>query len=125
MAAIRPRSCPSLIEEGAPRRGLFDILRVLLPPALLIIAVLGSILAGVATPTESAAVGAVGAMLLAAWRRQLKLSVLRDVMQSTTKITAMVFVILLGRITSYNVCYTKLLRRHHCKRYVPWRCLCR
>jgi tripartite ATP-independent transporter DctM subunit len=96
MAIMRPRSCPSLIEEGAPRRGLIDILRVLLPPALLIIAVLGSILAGIATPTESAAVGAVGAMLLAAWRRQLKLSVLRNVMQSTTKITAMVFVILLG-----------------------------
>lgn len=96
MAIMRPRSCPSLVEEGAPRRSLFDILRVLLPPALLIIAVLGSILAGVATPTESAAVGAVGAMVLAAWRRQLTLSVLRNVMQSTTKITAMVFVILLG-----------------------------
>jgi tripartite ATP-independent transporter DctM subunit len=96
MAIMRPRSCPSLIEEGESRRKLIDILRVLLPPALLIIAVLGSILAGVATPTESAAVGAVGAMLLAAWRRQLKLSVLRDVMQSTTRITCMVFVILLG-----------------------------
>jgi tripartite ATP-independent transporter DctM subunit len=96
MAIMRPHSCPSLIEEGAPRRGLIDILRVLLPPALLIIAVLGSILAGVATPTESAAVGAVGATLLAAWRRQLTLPVLRNVMQSTTKITAMVFVILLG-----------------------------
>jgi tripartite ATP-independent transporter DctM subunit len=96
MAIMRPRSSPSLIEEGAPRRGLIDILSVLLPPALLIVAVLGSILGGVATPTESAAVGAVGAMILAALRGQFNLAIVRNVMQSTTKITAMVFVILLG-----------------------------
>ncbi len=96
MAIARPLSCPSLLQEGAERHRLVDILKVLLPPALLIIAVLGSILAGIATPTESAAVGAVGAMALAASRRQLTLPILRDVMQSTTKITSMVFVILLG-----------------------------
>lgn len=96
MAITRPESCPSLVEAGADRPNLYEILKVLLPPALLIIAVLGSILAGIATPTESAAVGAVGAMLLAGSRRQLTVPILRDVMQSTTKISSMVFVILLG-----------------------------
>ncbi len=95
-ALTSPRSCPSLLVGDQERPHLAQILTVLLPPAGLIVAVLGSILAGVATPTESAAVGAVGAMALAAWRRQLTLAVLREVMQSTTKITSMVFVILLG-----------------------------
>jgi tripartite ATP-independent transporter DctM subunit len=60
------------------------------------VAVLGSILAGIATPTESAAFGALGASALAALRGQLTLAVLRDVMRSTTQISSMVFVILLG-----------------------------
>jgi tripartite ATP-independent transporter DctM subunit len=58
--------------------------------------VLGSILAGIATPTESAAVGALGAMGLAAARGRLNLAVLREVMRATTRISSMVFVILLG-----------------------------
>jgi tripartite ATP-independent transporter DctM subunit len=71
------------------------VVTALVPPAFLILAVLGSILAGIATPTESAAVGAVGAMALAAARGKVTLDVLRDVMRSTTKISSMVFVILL------------------------------
>jgi len=69
---------------------------VLVPPTLLIVLVLGSILVGAATPTESAAVGAVGAMVLAAMRGQLTMDILRNVMRSTTQISCMVFVILLG-----------------------------
>ena len=69
---------------------------VLLPPLLLIVAVLGSILAGMATPTEAASVGAVGAMLLAAQRRQLNIRSLREVMESTVKVTSMVFLIFIG-----------------------------
>jgi tripartite ATP-independent transporter DctM subunit len=73
-----------------------DITRSLLPPLLLIVAVLGSIIAGLATPTEAAAIGAVGAMLLAAMKRALTLETLRDVMHSTTRVTSMVFMILIG-----------------------------
>ena len=62
----------------------------------LIIAVLGSILGGFATPTEAASVGAVGALLLAWTRRQLKLTVLRDVVRSTMEVSSMVFLILIG-----------------------------
>jgi len=71
-------------------------LRGLLPPLLLIIAVLGSILAGIATPTEAASVGAMGAILLAASRRQCNLEIFQEVVRSTTRITCMVFLILIG-----------------------------
>ena len=64
--------------------------------ALLILAVLGSILAGLATPTEAASVGAVGAILLALTRRQFNLNILRGVVRSTMEVSSMVFLILIG-----------------------------
>jgi tripartite ATP-independent transporter DctM subunit len=67
-----------------------------MPPLLLILAVLGSILVGLATPTEAAAVGAVGSTLMALQRRQLDLDRLRQVMRSTARVSSMVFMILLG-----------------------------
>lgn len=94
---FQPQSCPALEMTPEEKNGLFGrILSALLPPLLLIFAVLGSILLGIATPTESASVGAVGAMLLAAARRQFNYQILRDVMRSTLNISSMVFVILLG-----------------------------
>ncbi|MBT8430434.1 MAG: TRAP transporter large permease subunit, partial [Gammaproteobacteria bacterium] len=72
------------------------VMKVLVPPLLLIVAVLGSILAGAATPTEAASVGAIGAMLLAAERRALDLTNLRVVVRQTTKVTSMVFMIFIG-----------------------------
>ena len=95
VAIVRPQWCPPIEQEG-DGASVVQIATVLAPPALLMVAVLGSILAGIATPTESAAVGAVGAMLLAASRGQLGVAVLKDVMRTTTRITSMVFVILLG-----------------------------
>jgi tripartite ATP-independent transporter DctM subunit len=94
-ATLRPERAPP-IEVDVDTSLWREVLTALLPPALLIIAVLGSILAGIATPTESASVGAIGAMLLAFMRGKLSMSVLRAVMQQTTKISCMVFVILLG-----------------------------
>ncbi len=73
-----------------------DIMVALVPPLLLIMAVLGSILGGIATPTEAASVGAVGAMVLAALRWRLSFSILQQTVISTATITSMVFVILLG-----------------------------
>ena len=97
MAIWRPASCPALTMDADQRRGLARrVGRVLLPPLLLIIAVLGSIIAGIASPTESASVGAVGAMVLALMNRRLSMPVLREVMQGTLKISTLVFVILLG-----------------------------
>ncbi len=97
VAFFRPRAAPALVETGERREGLGrQVMVALVPAGLLIVAVLGSILLGVATPTESAAVGSVGAMLLALMRRQLTLSILREVMRQTTMVSSMVFVILLG-----------------------------
>ncbi|MEQ8509006.1 MAG: TRAP transporter large permease subunit [Rhodospirillaceae bacterium] len=96
-AITDPESCPALELDPAQRASLPGrVVSALAPPLLLIFAVLGSILAGIATPTESASVGAVGAMLLAAAKGQLNRSVLGQVMRSTLMISSMVFVILLG-----------------------------
>jgi len=71
-------------------------MRNLMPPIILIVTVLGSILTGAATPTEAAGVGAFGATMLAAIKGQLSISRLREVAQTTTQVTSMVFLILIG-----------------------------
>lgn len=92
-----PESSPALQTTAEERARLGrDVLTSLLPPLLLVVAVLGSILAGIATPTESASVGAIGAMLLAASQRKLTFANLKTVVQATANITSMVFIILLG-----------------------------
>jgi tripartite ATP-independent transporter DctM subunit len=75
---------------------LHDVVKSLFPPMVLILAVLGSIIAGLATPTEAAAIGAVGAMLLARTKNMLTLDNLQQVMRSTTRVSCMVFMILIG-----------------------------
>ena len=72
------------------------VFKALIPPLFLMIAVLGSIFAGVASPTEAAAVGAVGATFLTVLNRKFSLQILREVMQSTLQLTCMVFIILVG-----------------------------
>lgn len=95
-----PQSCPAMSQAERERIGggqlAWRVIKVLVPPLLLILAVLGSILAGLATPTEAAAVGAVGATLLALVQRQLDLERLRSVMRSTARVSSMVFLILVG-----------------------------
>ena len=71
-------------------------IKILIPPLLLIMVVLGSIIAGIATATESASVGAVGAMLIAKMRGQLSWKVLKDICRDTAQSTSMIFAILLG-----------------------------
>ncbi len=98
LAFIKPELVPSgqsVDREELHKREL-SLVRDLTPPLILIIAVLGSILAGVATPTEAAGVGAFGAIILAAARKQLNLSIMREVCQQTTRVTCMVFMILIG-----------------------------
>ncbi len=91
------KAAPPLQMDEAERKGLAKrVLFVLVPPLALIVAVLGSILAGIATATESAAVGAVGAIVLALGSGRFTLTVLQDVMRSTMKVSCLVFVILMG-----------------------------
>jgi len=95
-ALLRPSLMPPHAREPDDQVSLGRILNALLPPLFLIFAVLGSILAGVATPTEAAGVGGMGALLLALLRRQLDLARLQEIMLSTLRISSMVFLILIG-----------------------------
>ncbi|MGJ8686218.1 MAG: TRAP transporter large permease [Spongiibacteraceae bacterium] len=94
VALRHPERAPAAKDLNPPP--LSKILTGLLPPILLIVTVLGSILAGVATPTEAAGVGALGATLLAIMKRQLSISRLGEVGRDTLKVSAMVFMILIG-----------------------------
>jgi len=98
IAAIKPGAMPAIPEsERDSSRNIFeDVALSLMPPLLLIVVVLGSIILGFATPTEAAAIGAVGAMLLAASKKQLNRENLTEVVRNTTKVTSMVFMILIG-----------------------------
>ena len=96
LARMKPGLMPPDRESTEERVGIGRLVLLGSGPLLLIVAVLGSILAGIATPTEAAAVGAVGAMLLALAGGHLNLETLKDVVYRTTKVTAMVFMILLG-----------------------------
>jgi tripartite ATP-independent transporter DctM subunit len=100
LGLMRPNTMPPPQEKDAYRLSggalIARVILVLLPPLFLILAVLGSIIAGFATPTEAAAVGAVGALVLALIRHELSRQRLRQIIRSTTKITSMVFMILIG-----------------------------
>ena len=96
VALIRPDVMPAHVRESDEHVSIKKILRALLPPLVLILTVLGSILAGLATPTEAAGVGAMGALLLALSRQQLNLDRLQEITRSTLKISSMVFMILIG-----------------------------
>lgn len=96
-AYFDPKSCPATPVPENEREGLArEIVTALVPPLVLIVAVLGSILGGIATPTEASSVGAVGAMILAALRGKFNFHVLREATVSTAAITSMVFIILFG-----------------------------
>ena len=96
VSITRPQSVPAHRQADTDTAGGLRALQALLPPLLLILAVLGSILAGLATPTEAASVGAVGAILLALARHQFNLKILRGVVRSTMEVSSMVFLILIG-----------------------------
>jgi len=95
-ALLRPGSMPAHEKDGDQAVSTGQVLHALLPPLILIFAVLGSILGGFATPTEAAGVGAAGALLIAMQRRGLTVERLRDIMRGTLRISSMVFMILIG-----------------------------
>ncbi|MCK4506998.1 MAG: TRAP transporter large permease subunit, partial [Desulfuromonadales bacterium] len=105
---IKPHLAPPVqLEEmlGSKKQQILRALKAIIPPLVLIIMVLGSILAGIATPTESSAVGGVGAIILAAMYRQLSVAMIWDSTLETIKITAMVFAILIGS-TAFSMVFT-------------------
>ncbi len=101
-AAFRPRVAPALpreVHDIGTRRLVRLLLGSLLPPLFLILVVLGSIFAGIATPTEAGALGAIGAMILAALNHQFTRAGLSDAMHETTRLTIMVVFLLIGSMT--------------------------
>ena len=96
-ASLNRRAAPPIpIEEGSRMGNVGKAMVAIIPPLTLIVMVLGSIFAGIATPTESAAVGSFGAMVLAAMYRKLSLTIIEESAIETVRITAMVFAILIG-----------------------------
>ena len=96
VAFFRPAAMPAHHRAEGETVTLGRVMSALLPPLILIFAVLGSILKGLATPTEAAGVGGMGALLLALSRRELSRVRLQEIMQSTLRISSMVFLILIG-----------------------------
>lgn len=92
-----PQLAPAIVTDSENDQHLgFTVLKSMLPPLILVLAVLGSIFFGIASPTESAAVGALGAMLLAITHGKLTLGNLQEASRQTTRLTSMVFLILIG-----------------------------
>lgn len=99
IAMIKPELAPALPKEDrnlSAQEMTRRVFLVMLPPLFLILIVLGSIFTGVATPTEAGALGAVGAMILAAVNKRLTLKAVKETMDSTTRLTSMVLFLLIG-----------------------------
>lgn len=103
IAKIKPQWAPAIdakeIENFKLNGFYFKLIKAFLLPFLLIILVLGSIFFGLASPTEAAALGALGATFLTAFQRRLSIKILKEVMVTTTHLTSMVFFILIGATT--------------------------
>ena len=96
---VKPEVAPLNDENTTVKINVGQVLKAFLLPLLLILAVLGSIFTGIASPTEAAAVGALGAIILTLSQGRLNIKVLKEVMQGTTHLTSMVFLILIGATT--------------------------
>lgn len=106
VAYLKPDVAP-LAEDRRPldMKVIIDVIKAVLPPVLLIISVLGSIFAGIATPTEASGVGALGAILLAIYNRKFNFPVLKEVLHSSFNTTAYIFALFLGA-----TCFALVLR---------------
>ncbi|WP_415887368.1 TRAP transporter large permease [Neptuniibacter sp. QD37_6] len=105
---VKPEAAPALPlddDVDSKREQYIKALKAIIPPLALILIVLGSIFAGIATPTESSALGGVGAMVLAAMYRQFSWKMVLESATETVKVTAMVFAILLGA-TAFSMAFT-------------------
>lgn len=97
IAHLKPELSPPSIALDLTRRQLIlRVVKSVVPPAALIIAVLGSIFFGIATPTESASIGVLGSLILCATHRRLNFRMLYEVMRGTMVLTCMVFMVVIG-----------------------------
>ena len=111
ISILYPEFAPSmpnkLIKKFKNKTGIVEIIRAFLLPFLLIFAVLGSIFAGIASPTEAAGIGALGALILSYFQANMNLKKLKIIMEETTSLTSIVFMILIGA-TSFSLVFRGL-----------------
>ncbi len=111
VSIFRPQTAPPIPREERTAISTPELLKrigkVLIPPLFLMLAVLGSIFFGIAAPTEAAAMGASGALLLSIFSGRFNMKMLREVMETTTRLTSMVFIILVGA-TAFGLAFRGL-----------------
>jgi tripartite ATP-independent transporter DctM subunit len=104
-AYIKKEDAPALVSEE--KIGMFAVLSAIIPPLLLMLAVLGSIFAGIASPTESAAFGVFGGVLLSAYNKTLNFKMIKYALFETMKLSGMIFMILIGA-TAFSLVFNEL-----------------
>jgi tripartite ATP-independent transporter DctM subunit len=105
LGQIRPSYCPPITVDEKKRELIVEAIKGIVPPLALILAVLGSIFAGVATPTESSAIGAVGAVVLSIVYGKFSVSKLHSISKETVKVTSMIFAVLIGA-TAFSMVFS-------------------
>jgi len=106
-AYFKKEVAPAIVSDDPYGTVVKEAMKAIIPPLLLIGAVLGSIFAGIASPTESAAIGVLGAMALAAFNRAFSFELVRYASIETVKLTAMIFMILIGA-TAFSLVFNEL-----------------
>jgi tripartite ATP-independent transporter DctM subunit len=107
IAYFNKEVAPAIVSDEPYEKVLKEAFKAIFPPLLLIGAVLGSIFAGIASPTESAAIGVLGAMVLAAYNRAFSFDLVRYASIETVKLTSMIFMILIGA-TAFSLVFNEL-----------------
>ena len=105
LGKIKPEFCPPITVTENKRTLLVQALKDIVPPLVLILAVLGSIFSGIATPTESSAIGAVGAVVLSIFYGSFSVEKMHEVSKETVKVTSMVFAVLIGA-TAFSMVFS-------------------
>jgi tripartite ATP-independent transporter DctM subunit len=103
-AFVKKEAAPAIRSDKV---GLFSALNAILPPLLLIFVVLGSIFAGIASPTESAAFGVIGAVILSVYKKSFSIGIIAYATMQTVKLSGMIFMILIGA-TAFSLVFNEL-----------------
>lgn len=104
-AYFKPNDAPAMISDETVT--VFDLLKAIIPPLLLMVSVLGSIFAGIASPTESAAFGVVGGLLLSTFNKTINKEMIQYSLFETMKLSGMIFMILIGA-TAFSLVFNEL-----------------
>jgi len=104
-AFIKKDDAPAIVSEE--KVSFFDVIKAIIPPLLLMVSVLGSIFAGIASPTESAAFGVVGGILLSMFNKTLSVEMIKYALLETMKLSGMIFMILIGA-TAFSLVFNEL-----------------